>query len=418
MSGEPILRLFEGVGIELEYMIVDRDGLNVLPAADRVLAAEAGRITSDVEFPDVSWSNELVLHLIEFKTSGPARGFDGLTSAFNRHVARVNEILSPLGARLMPTAMHPWMDPFAETRLWPHEYNLIYETFHRIFDCRGHGWSNVQSLHVNLPFANDEEFGRLHAALRLLLPIIPGLAAASPVVAAKVNGILDNRLEAYRHQCDRIPSVMGRLIPEPVFSSDEYRERILRRLYRDVAPHDPEGIVQYEWSNARGAIARFERNTIEIRVIDVQECPAADLAVAAAIVTVAKMLVEEEWTNYDSQQEWPVDVLADMMESTIRDGESTSLDNPDYLRLFGWPAEKPCRVGELWRHLVEQAATYDPDTLRLFGNELDIILEEGTLARRILGRLDPLAGRDRIEALYRHLCDCLADGKMLRRSNE
>ena len=35
--------------------------------------------------------------------------------------------------------------------------------------------------------------------------------------------------------------------------------------------------------NSRGAIARFDRNAIEIRVIDVQECPKADLAIAIFI---------------------------------------------------------------------------------------------------------------------------------------
>ena len=35
---------------------------------------------------------------------------------------------------------------------------------------------------LNLPFSSDEEFGRLHAAIRLLLPLLPALAASSPLV--------------------------------------------------------------------------------------------------------------------------------------------------------------------------------------------------------------------------------------------
>ena len=31
-----------------------------------------------------------------------------------------------------------------------------------------------------VPFADDAEFGRLHAAIRLALPIAPGIAASSP----------------------------------------------------------------------------------------------------------------------------------------------------------------------------------------------------------------------------------------------
>ena len=41
------LHLFEGYGIELEYMIVDRESLAVRPIADRVLEAAAGSILAD-----------------------------------------------------------------------------------------------------------------------------------------------------------------------------------------------------------------------------------------------------------------------------------------------------------------------------------------------------------------------------------
>src|SRR5690606_24570983 len=65
------LSLFEGFGIELEYMIVDRERLDVLPAADRVLEREAGAPVHEVEVGPVAWSNELVAHVIEIKTNGP-----------------------------------------------------------------------------------------------------------------------------------------------------------------------------------------------------------------------------------------------------------------------------------------------------------------------------------------------------------
>ena len=83
-------------------------------------------------------------------------------------------------AILLPTAMHPWMDPHTETLLWPHGNRDIYHTYNRIFNCQGHGWSNLQSVHVNLAFKGDEEFGRLHGAIRLLLPLLPALAITSP----------------------------------------------------------------------------------------------------------------------------------------------------------------------------------------------------------------------------------------------
>ncbi|MHC4769007.1 MAG: glutamate-cysteine ligase family protein, partial [Planctomycetota bacterium] len=174
-----ILGLFDGFGIELEYMIVDCETLAVRPIADCVIEAEHGSVSSEIERGPMAWSNELALHLIELKTNGPVPRLSGLAEDFAGEVERIETLLAPLGARLMPTGMHPWMDPTRELRIWPHSGRLIYQTFDRIFDCRGHGWANLQSTHLNLPFANDDEFGRLHAAVRAILPILPALAASS-----------------------------------------------------------------------------------------------------------------------------------------------------------------------------------------------------------------------------------------------
>ncbi|MBN2445357.1 MAG: glutamate--cysteine ligase, partial [Phycisphaerae bacterium] len=60
--------LFKRFGVELEYMIVARDDLRVLPVCDRLLREICGAPESEVEMGELSWSNELVLHVIEFKT--------------------------------------------------------------------------------------------------------------------------------------------------------------------------------------------------------------------------------------------------------------------------------------------------------------------------------------------------------------
>ena len=44
-----------------------------------------------------------------------------------------------------------------------------------------------------------------------------------------------------------------------------YERDILQRIYSDLEPLDPEGVLRHEWVNARGAIARFDRGTVEIR---------------------------------------------------------------------------------------------------------------------------------------------------------
>jgi len=407
MTPDKSLGLFQGFGIELEYMIVRRDSLTVLPVTDRVLEGIAGEVVNEVELGALAWSNELVLHVIELKTNGPARELDGLSGLFAGDVRRINALLGPLGGRLMPTAMHPWMDPLAEMQLWPHENSPIYSAYDRIFGCRGHGWANLQSLHINLPFADDEEFARLHAAIRLVLPILPALAASSPVMDGRATGLLDNRLEVYRLNQRRIPSITGRVIPEPVFSRAAYEETILQPMYRETLPHDPEGVLRFEWLNSRGAIARFERSTIEIRMLDVQECPRADLAIAALVVGAARALVEERWSPLAAQQLWPVPPLEEILLSAIREGEGAVIDDRAYLAAFGYPAGR-CRTGELWRHLAREVLSDGAESWPA----LRVIFERGTLARRLLLALGPDFDERRLREVYGQLCDCLEKGEM------
>ena len=193
-------------------MLVDGETLDVAPAADQLLEAAAGELTDEFANGEIAWNNELALHVIELKCNGPRPSLAGLGKAFAANVKLANDKLGREGLRLMPTAMHPWMDP-NDVKLWPHGTRVIYDTFDRIFSCKGHGWANLQSMQINLPFAGDEEFARLHAAIRFLLPILPGLAASSPIVDGERNGILDNRLVVYRSNCARIPSITGEVVP-------------------------------------------------------------------------------------------------------------------------------------------------------------------------------------------------------------
>lgn len=407
MNDQP-LHLFDAVGIELEYMIVDAGRLSVMPAADRVLAAAAGRIVSEVEQGPLAWSNELVLHVIELKTNGPAAGLNGLGEVFQDHVRRIDAILAPLGGRLMPTASHPWMDPSTETVLWPHEYSPVYEAYDRIFGCRGHGWSNLQSLHINLPFCGDAEFARLHAAIRCLLPIMPALTASSPILDGRLTGFMDTRMEVYRHNADRLPSIAGRIVPEAVYSRADYDRQILQRIYADIAPFDPEGILQHPFLNSRGAIARFERGAIEIRVLDVQEYPEADLAAAALISSALKALCRERWAPLSAIEQLDTRELADIFLAVIRDGDLAVIDQASFLRALGMTGAKP-RARDIWQHLAAAGPADDMEIIRT--RAAVTLLEKGCLARRIVAALDGDLRRERIFEVYGRLCDCLSRGE-------
>jgi glutamate---cysteine ligase / carboxylate-amine ligase len=403
--------LFECIGIELEYMIVDQQSLSVRPTSDQILTAAAGELTGEVDRPPLAWSNELALHVLELKTNGPAARLVGLANAFQSDVREVNRLAAPLQARLLPTAMHPWMDPDRELRLWPHDYNPVYEAFHRIFDCRGHGWANLQSCHINLPFCGAEEFGRLHAAIRLILPLLPALAASSPICNGQPTGWMDTRMEVYRGNAKRIPEVSGTVIPEAVFSPEDYQSKILQPLYQAIAPHDPEAMLQHEWLNARGAIARFQRDAIEIRVIDVQECPAADIAIAAATVAVLRLIVDERWSRWADQQTVPTETLASILHQATRHADQATIEDPHFLQQLGW-SNGPTTASALWQHLIQAGRQSNDRDLIECSRPLELILREGPLARRIERAAGKNPERFRLHDVYSQLADCLQQGKL------
>jgi gamma-glutamyl:cysteine ligase YbdK (ATP-grasp superfamily) len=402
--------LFEAFGVEIELMIVDADTLDVRPVCDELMATVAGEPVSEVELGEIAWSNELTLHVLELKTNGPAPRLRGLAGAFHEHALRANAALAGLGCRLLPGAMHPWMDPATETKLWPHEYSDVYRTFDRIFGCSGHGWSNLQSTHLNLPFSDDEEFARLHAAVRIVLPLIPGLSAASPFLDGARGPALDTRMAVYSTNARRVPSVAGSVIPEPVFSQGEYEREILGRIYTDLAPHDPEGVLRHEWVNARGAIARFDRGAVEIRVIDAQECPAADLAVVAAVSAVVRSLAEGRLSHREVGDDPPTESLAALFRAAVKRGDRAVVSDPGVLAVLGLPPE-PAELGAVWRRLLDGDPPPDPDPV--WAPALETILSRGPLARRMMDLAGPAPGRQDLHRVARTLCGCLDENVLL-----
>lgn len=408
------LRLFEAHGVEIEYMIVDRETLAVLPVADRLLVDGAGEVVSDIERGRITWCNELSAHVVELKVSLPEPSLAPLPELFQAEVAEVDRRLEPLGARLLPTGMHPFMDPARETRLWPHAAGEIYGAFDRIFGCRGHGWSNLQSVQINLPFADDSELERLHAAIRLLLPLMPALAASTPFVEGHAPGWLDERMRHYAANCRRIPSVTGLVVPEDVASKAQYEEEILGRMFRDIAPLDPEGVLREEWLNARGATARYDRWAIEIRVLDTQECPLQDLALLAAITDVVRALVDERWGSLADQRALSTEELAELFRAVCAGAEGTAVRHVGLLRALGRPERGAPSAGELWADLMDELWPAGSAGRLRWGPAFDVMVREGSLATRILRATGPAPRRGDLIAVYRELADCLHEGRPFR----
>lgn len=394
--------LFEVYGIELEYMLVYKNTFKAAPIVDELLSAKAGEQASDVENGAIAWSNELVAHVVELKTNGPSDNLDALSDLFHKNVLEINAILKPLQAHLLPTAAHPLLNPLRDTELWKHSYSEVYELYNRIFNCKGHGWSNVQSTHINLPFYDDKEFEKLHAAIRVVLPLIPGLCASSPILEGKNTGFKDARLEYYKTNQKEIPELTGLVIPERVFTKVDYYATIFEPIKKAIKPHDTNNILDHHFLNSRGAIARFDRNAIEIRLVDIQESPKADMAICVLIIEVLKLLVNKKLAPIQQQKKWLKQELFNVLNPIIKDAENYHISNLDYLNLF--LIHETVSVKNLWKHLYGLAKDQIHETHH---ESIETILNEGTLATRILNAVGTDFTEAKIKNVYSRLADCL-----------
>jgi gamma-glutamyl:cysteine ligase YbdK (ATP-grasp superfamily) len=410
MSLPSRLHLFQAFGIELEYMLVDKDTLAIKPITDELLKHELGTYGSDFENGIVTWSNELVLHVIELKSTRPEINFNALENGFADNVTKINVILEKWNAMLMPTAAHPLMDPNTETKLWPHDNNEVYAIYDRIFNSKGHGWSNLQSTHLNLPFYDDEEFAKLHAAVRIVLPILPALCASSPILDGKVTGKLDTRLDYYKTNQARIASITGRVIPEGVFSKRSYLNTIYEKIKADITPHDPEHILDPVWVNSRGAIPRFDRGSIEIRIMDIQECPSADMAIITLVIDLLQALVTEKFISMESQMKIKTDTLVSIFDQCLITGRDTIIENLEYLKIF--EMDKAVSIGDIWKTIFSRLISLTPSLKKWEQPQLETIFNQGSLSERILQVLGNDHSADNIKTVYRQLSGCLAQNRM------
>jgi carboxylate-amine ligase len=399
--------LFEVFGIELEYMLINTGDFKVAPIVDKLLTKKAGKLTADIDNGDIAWSNELVAHVLELKTNGPTVDLNSLSGLFHNNVMEINQLLKNQDAQLLSTACHPLMNPATDTQLWKHSYSEVYELYNRIFNCKGHGWSNVQSTHINLPFFDDKEFEKLHAAIRVILPLIPGLSASSPILEGKKTGFKDTRLEYYKTNQKEIPEMTGLIIPERVFSKVDYYATIFEPIKKAIKPHDTKNILDHHFLNSRGAIARFDRNAIEIRLVDIQESPKADIAICVLIIEVLKLLVNKELGSLKNQKKWVKEELFAILNPVIKEGELYKITNLDYLELFG--LKESTTVQDVWKHLYQLAK---PNIDASHYEALGTILTEGTLATRILKSVNEDYSEANIKKTYHKLATCLQENKM------
>jgi glutathione synthase/RimK-type ligase-like ATP-grasp enzyme/gamma-glutamyl:cysteine ligase YbdK (ATP-grasp superfamily) len=402
---------FEVAGLELEYPTVNEE-LDVVALVEPAFRAIAGRGTSDIELDRVGFSNEIADHVFEVKTLEPVHALRDAEEAIVGGIRRFSDVLQhEWRARLLPTAMHPWFDPL-NARLWTRSGLRIYTTYAQIFDIRTHGWMNVHATHLNLPFGDERETLAMHTAAAMVLPYLPALAASSPVHDGVLQPYADARLAwILRHQ-SRIPETVGRLVPEYVDSFSSYRRVIMQPMYAALDDYPHSEPIRQEFLNSRGAVLRFGRRALEIRVLDTQECVKLDVAIAVFTRAVLRQLTSEVLSG--AIEPPPHDSLVADFEACVAAGSAAVVRAP---HLVGDCGGEPCvGVRNVLEALLERARRTVTDEDAGYLELVDDIIVQGTLSERIRARLEPLAGTGEpfmtgVREVYAELAACLVSNE-------
>ncbi|HEX6132991.1 MAG TPA: glutamate-cysteine ligase family protein [Longimicrobiales bacterium] len=403
-------QLFEVAGLELEYPTVDED-LDVVALVEPAFRMVAGRGTSDIELDRVGFSNEIADHVFEVKTLDPVRSLRDADEAIVTGIRRFSEVLEQeWGARLLPTAMHPWFDP-QDARLWTRSGLRIYTTYAQIFDIRTHGWMNVHATHLNLPFGGERETMAMHTAAALLVPYLPAVAASSPVHDGALQPFADSRLGWILQHQSRIPETCGRIVPEYVDSFNAYRRDILQPMYGALDRFPNSEPIRHEFLNSRGAVLRFARRALEIRVLDTQECVRMDAAISVFARAALRQLTAEVLDG--TMMPPPIDTLVGDFHACVRDGSRALVSAP---HITGISDGGRVPVAEVLRILLDRAARAVVDADAGYLPLVEQIIQQGTLSERIRARLEPHARsetalRRALREVYRELADCLVSNE-------
>jgi carboxylate-amine ligase len=386
------------MGPEHEFSLVDEE-LGVLPIVDKVIKDFSGKITNFVELPTFTFGKELQLHVMEIKANEPFKSPLLFEETMQDAVETLMDFLwKKYRTSLLGTGMHPLLR-LDDTRVWSHRHKKIYEEYSRVFNLKQHGWLNIQSFHLNLPYAREKTAVTLHNLLSCLCAYLPAVSASSPIYESAMGPNVDNRLYFYKMNQREIPSVTGEVIPEPVTSFDQYRREVIGRYSRDLAEAGVgKALLFKEWVNSRGVIFRFDRSALEVRVMDEQECIKSDLALSCFIRAALRGLLSEE------AEPLPHQLLVEDFNAVVADGLNAKVRHPD-----GGTAR------QVYQHFfnlaMENASEDEAKYLWIVKKRID----EGNLSELIRGRVLRKAQRtdfkEAILSVYSKLIKCLSDNQ-------
>ncbi len=344
---------------------------------DKAIKDFHGRIVNFVEQPTFTFGKELQLHVMEVKPNAPFHSPVAFEETMQNAVLTLTDFVGrKYGARLLGMGMHPLLR-LGETGIWPHRDRRIYQAYSAVFDLRRHGWLNIQSFQLNLPYSNEQNGVLLHNVLANVCAYLPAVSAASPVYEGKLGEFVDNRMKFYMENQVEVPSVTGDVIPEQVSSFRNYREEVIGKYSSDMEKAGmPATILNKEWVNSRGVIFRFDRRAVEIRVMDEQECVKSDVALSCFVRALLRGLLEEE------AELLPHEALVKDFKSTIEKGLDAETRHP-----LGQTAREVCK------HFMRIASANALEEEKRYLSIVEKRIERGSLSEIIRERVTSRAQR-------------------------
>jgi gamma-glutamyl:cysteine ligase YbdK (ATP-grasp superfamily) len=332
------------MGPEHEFSLVNQE-LKVLPISDKIIKDYCGKIVNFVKLPSFTFGKELQMHVMEVKANLPFKSPIEFEEIMQNAVSTLNQIVQKHGAMLLGTGMNPLMH-LKDTAIWPHYHKKIYQEYGKIFNLTQHGWLNIQSFHLNLPYQKETDGIQIHNQLANLSAYLPAIAASSPIYEGKNGCDIDNRLEFYKINQKEIPSVTADVIPEYATSFSQYKHDVIERYSQDLAAAGAsKTLLHREWVNSRGVIFRFDRCAIEVRVMDEQECVKSDVALGCFVRSALRGLIA---LKTDLLQH---DLLARDFNMVVKDALNAQVSNP-----HGKTARQVCQY---YLNLAIEYATED-----------------------------------------------------------
>ncbi|MEM3652633.1 MAG: glutamate-cysteine ligase family protein [Nitrososphaerales archaeon] len=391
-------RTLEVLGPEHEFSVVGED-LRVKPIVDKIIRDLNGRVVNSVRFDGFIMSKELQSHVLEVKPSHPFRSPKTFEEMMYGAVLKLTELLRmKYGVSLLGTGMHPTLK-LEETSIWRHRHKHIYDAYGRIFNLRQHGWLNIQSFQLNLPYLNEKDAILMHNLLANVCAYLPAVAASSPIYEGRFGEFVDNRLHFYIEGQKEVPTVVGNVVPEYASSFKQYNEDVIGRYSLDLAKAGAHRcLINKEWVNSRGVILRFDRRAIEIRVMDEQECIKSDVALSSFLRALLRGLMRED------VQLMPIATLIEDFKSVVRFGLNAEVSHP-----LGPTSRDVCK------HLLQIAWRNATHEEKGYLHVIERRLEEGNLSevikRRVYARAQKTDFGEAVVDVYSNLSESLVDNE-------